>query len=731
MARVPSYDNFQVSPTTVPQQRFDAPQFVDVSGRQAQQLGDSMQRAGETAGRIAIDMQSEANQLRVIDASNQAKEQLFNLLYDKDNGALNQKGWTALNRDSGKDLPTEYADKFGDITGQIAGSLGNDAQRKMFSQQAASMQTQLYGETQRHLAGEFKSYKISTFDATVSTAQREIALMGASGNIATNPETGRSALDEAADRIMAATREKARFAGLSQDEADVFARKALSNAHALAIGGAMEAGKTTYAASYFDKYRGQMDADDILRVQGKIDHQVNTAVALQAAGRAEQQFAGAFAPDDMTRLNGIVKMMESGGQRYGKDGKLLESPKGAKGEMQVLDGTNRDPGFGVKPAQDDSPEERARVGRDYLSAMVKRYGRIDQALAAYNAGPGTVDAAIAKSKNPKNDTGGDWYSQMPAETKKYVERGMRLYTAGEGAPPKPTEKDFVDTALASLGANPKPEQVKLATEEAKRRWELNDKAVKQRDDENVAEVQRLLWANGGNFAGLPNELVMRIPADKRDNLMKYAGDVAKGPPKTTDWGTYYMLAQKPAEELSSLNLLDYRNKLADEQFRELSNRQAAIGKKDTAAIAKDKNMMEAMSQIEGHLTDAGIFLKATEKQPGRLKTRDDFLGQVRSVISDEQNVTGKPVTVERAKQIAAQLLTKVSADPEAVLFKSNEPAWKAMARAYDDIPSSQREALIADLRKAGQEPTRSMIVDAWKKRILARSNNEMKQGNKL
>lgn len=731
MARVPTYDNFQANAAVGPSQQFDAPQSIDMASRQTQQLGEAMQRNGQETARIAIDMQTEANHLRVIDASNQAKEHMFNLLYDKDTGALNQKGWNALNRDSGKSLADEYAEKFQTITGQISDSLGNEAQRKLFAQQSASMQTQLYGEAQRHLSGEFRAYKVSTFDATVSTAQREIALLGSSGNIPQNPATGRSALDEAADRIMAATREKARFVGLSQDEADVAARKALSNAHALAIGGALEQGRSGYAATYFDKFREQMDADDILRVQGKIDHQVNTKVALAAAGQAEQRFAPAFQPDDMTRLAGIVKMIESGGQRYGKDGKLLESPKGAKGEMQVLDGTNRDPGFGVKPAQDDSPEERARVGRDYLSAMVKRYGNIPQALAAYNAGPGVVDAAIAKAKNPKNDSGGDWYSQMPAETRKYVERGMKLYGAGEGAPSKPTEKDFVDATLTALGPNPTPERIKLATEEAKRRWELNDKAVKQRDEENVAEAQRLLWANGGNFTGLPGELVMRIPPEKRDNLMKYAGDVAKGPPKVTDWGTYYMLAQKPAEELASLNLLDYRTKLADEQFRELSTRQANIGKRDAVSMASDRTISEAMDQIEGTLTNAGIFLNAKETQPGRQKTRDEFLGQVRSVIADEQKVTGKPVTVERAKQIAGQLLTKVNADPDAVMFKGNDFAWKAMSRAYDDIPSQQRESLIAELRKSGQEPTRTTVLEAWRKRVLSRADSQRKQGDKI
>jgi len=737
--RVPTYDNPQVMPTVQPSPRMDAPAMPDVAGRQAQDQGQMMQQASAGIGRIAVDMQHEANQLRVIRASNEAKEQMFNLLYDKDNGAFNQKGWNALNRESGKDLSTEYTERFDEVTGKIADSLGNDAQRLAFRQQADSMRTQMYGETQRHLSSEFKTFKVSELDGSVSTAKREIALVGASGNIAQLPD-GTNNLDNAIARITAATKEKARMLGLSQEQADVFARKEISDAHALAIGDAIKSGKTNYAISYFEKYKGQMDAPDVLHIQEKIDHVATTTVALEAVSKAEQRLAPAFAPDGVTRIHGIVQMLESSGRRYGADGKLLESPKGAKGEMQVLDSTNTDPGYGVTPARDNSPEERARVGRDYIAAMVKRYGNVPQALAAYNAGPGTVDAAIAKAKNPKNETGGDWFyhlnndarsAKAREETRKYVERGMKLYGAGEGAPPKPTEKDFVDSALAALGPNPRPEAVKLATLEAQRRFDLNDKAIKQRDEENYVEMQRLLIANNGNYAGLPMDGIMKLSPDKREKLEKFSSEVRKGPPVETEWGTYYALSQKPADELASINLMGYRGKLADAQFKELSSRQAMIGKRDDAAIAKDKNMMEAMKQIEGSLTDSGIFLKATEKQPGLLKTRDEFLGQVRSIINDEQVATGKPVSVERAKQVAAQLLTKVAADPEASFFKGNDAAWKVMSKAFDDIPESQRESIIADIRKNGQEPTRTLVVEAWKKRIMARANTEIQKGNKL
>jgi hypothetical protein len=79
------------------------------------------------------------------------------------------------------------------------------------------------------------------------------------------------------------------------------------------------------------------------------------------------------------------------------------SPKGARGLTQVMPATGKDPGFGVPPLRDDSPEENVRFGRDYLTAMLKRYpGRPDLALAAYNAGPGVAD----RFNNPQASASG-------------------------------------------------------------------------------------------------------------------------------------------------------------------------------------------------------------------------------------------------------------------------------------------------------------------------------------
>lgn len=94
------------------------------------------------------------------------------------------------------------------------------------------------------------------------------------------------------------------------------------------------------------------------------------------------------------------------------------SPKGARGLMQVMPGTARDPGFGIRPSNGTAADD-ARVGREYRAAMQQRYGGdLRKMWGAYNWGPGNLDKALAQY-------GESWINAAPAETRNYITGNLR------------------------------------------------------------------------------------------------------------------------------------------------------------------------------------------------------------------------------------------------------------------------------------------------------------------
>ena len=144
------------------------------------------------------------------------------------------------------------------------------------------------------------------------------------------------------------------------------------------------------------------------------DASENRGVGITAGRRSE-------GGDLESRLRAVIMGKESGGRRYDKNGNLLTSSKGAQGEMQVMPGTAKDPGFGIKAARSSDPDELRRVGDEYASVLLNRYGDPKLAMIAYNMGPGATDKWLAKGAD---------ISKLPKETQGYI-RGVNLASGGE------------------------------------------------------------------------------------------------------------------------------------------------------------------------------------------------------------------------------------------------------------------------------------------------------------
>lgn len=126
-------------------------------------------------------------------------------------------------------------------------------------------------------------------------------------------------------------------------------------------------------------------------------------------------------------------LIDQASRRYGVQSSLVKavidaessfnpnavSRAGAKGLMQLMDGTSR--GLGVSNPLD--PEQNVHGGTQYLSGLLRKYnGNRAVALAAYNAGPGRIDRlGITTDQELMSKL-----HLLPSETQDYVSKVMRL-----------------------------------------------------------------------------------------------------------------------------------------------------------------------------------------------------------------------------------------------------------------------------------------------------------------
>ena len=142
-----------------------------------------------------------------------------------------------------------------------------------------------------------------------------------------------------------------------------------------------------------------------------------------------------------------IKMQESGNRQFREDGSLITGDNGRSiGISQIQDASAKEAadylGIPYDPARLRSdPAYNETLGHGLLDKLYKKYGSAELAAAAYNAGQGRVDEAIAKSK----ETGRPWQEFIPNSTVGYIANvtgGAKVGTTGG-----------VSTGTAGLGGN--------------------------------------------------------------------------------------------------------------------------------------------------------------------------------------------------------------------------------------------------------------------------------------
>lgn len=729
MATVPKISSLSVAPTAAPdfrQQNSVSADLLNIGAKQTQQLGDSLVRAGAEMDVIRKQSLDRANAARVDDALNQATEQALRLQHDPKEGYTAQKGFDALNRESGLPLADEYTAKLDTTFSDIASKLGNDEQRRLFGMRANNIRTSFLGGALQYESKEQTDYTISVREGTVKNAANALVL-----NF-TDPENVKLQEDRIRAAIMGAKdpdtgtfiQGAAQLSGKSATWATEKANEAISGAHLGAIKSALDKGDVNAAMAYRKRYGDRMTANDMIQIDGTLQRDYDVRQGAAVASQIVTSTRSTVDPNSMDRLTNIIMGEESRGRDLAANGGILTSPKGAQGRMQVMPTTQKDPGFGVRPAQDDSLEEKARVGRDYLAAMVKRYdGDIAKAAAAYNWGPGALDDAIAAAK--KNAGKGEavapdaWLASAPKETRNYVASVLKQMNAPEGGvPPRPTLDQLHQAAVARLGSNASPLAIKTARDQITRQYEDQNKAIAQRKDETVTAAMQELTQNGGRFSELSastRAALARYAPDKMDEVMSFGKKLALGD-DTTDDRLYLRLSTDPQAmaKMSDAQFYQLRRGLSKADFDHFTQKRADILSGKTGQTAGELNDSAINRVANQRLASLGI-----DPTPKDGSADAQRVGAIRRFIDssliDAQRQLGKKFNdAETQAHIDGLFAKNVTFRKTFLGFDTGPTGQSLLSMKVGDIPSAQADAIKKAFKAQGNaNPTDADVLGAY------------------
>ena len=751
MPKVPTLDNFSVGLSSASGARFQAPTGPSAGAIAAEQ-GAQESKAISGAGAALTDITSRAmdlaNQVRVNDAINQARIKMQDLAFNQQTGFMTKRGQSAFMNDDGTKyeipLNEQYGEKFGTAIDEISNNLGNDRQKMLFAAHASDLKSSFNGQLQEHMLKQFNVFADATDDATIGLAGansgtywndpskifgQPVTKKDDAGNDVTTYEGG------FIDQARAAIYNKAKRAGLTGAALDEALLKGTSSIHEKVIQAALQNNNPEYALNYADRVKkaGQMHPDDMLKLQGHINTAMDTQLAAKAVGDQSTDAAPKFAPTALDRFNAITGMddmlritakTESGNRDYDAKGNLITSAKGAQGKMQTMPGTQKDPGYGVKPAQDDSVEEKNRVGRDYLGAMLKRYGDPALAWAAYNAGPGTLDQAL---KDARASRGGErtWLAYMPKETQDYVTKNMAQLTNPAQVITPPTESEFVNGALARLPAGSSAQAIKFTTEQAKSKFEMLTKSIKEQGEAAEANAQRWIIANkGAPIESMPPALVDKLnqfAPGKMDDLKKFATSLSKDDVQTNP--ALYMKLTDDA----------YLKGLTDDQF--FATRKA-LSESDFKKFADHRQTLTsgAGSNGWGELNTQAINtafqtrLRLLKMDPTPKEESSDavrvggMMKFIRDTVMEEQRQAGKKFNdVETTQSIDRIFGTNAKFRSTFLGFSGSSEPMSIMEAQVGNISEQTRKMIEQDLKSKGRPVNDENVLGAWRALQLAQN----------
>lgn len=686
----------------------------------ASSLGTVAKDIENTSLNLYQQQEKEANDSRVIDARDQFSRKMNAALYDPTQGALSVQGESAFKPDdSGQNVGQRTMSDLQTHAGDISASLSNDYQRREFEQWKNQQLTHVDGVLQQHEGQQMRVYQRGVDASDIETRQQTIEL---NNNNTVLMDSNIAGIKQAS--IRSALRE-----GLDAKSGELQAQAHISTALKSAADRAMATGHSADAFRILHDYSKEMTPNDMLNTFSKYSKGEEGKQVMGSVQAAMQDHQAQIYNYPLDRIMNITPAAESSNRQFNKDGTVVTSPAGAIGKWQVMPATGPEaaklaglPWDENKLKNDENYNEE--LGKAYLNKQLQDFGGDpEKAWAAYNAGPAATQAAI--------DAGGNhWLSLLPSETQSYVKANKSALDAGEGNFQRPTLEEVQASSLKYLNAqnpNASADSIKEALSETSRRYEVETKSIKQRDDYAVNQVYKALISNGGNLNALPLDLKNSIPPDQYDNVLGFSGKLAKDEPlqNVQSWAQIMTLTPSELSKMTPESFYaTYRNQLdnshMDKGMALVKEAQGEGGDTHHLEIITTQNRIKQAAQEAAILPMTG---KPSGVQAQRFATFEHAVDE--RVRDFEAQGKRKASSEELQNILDTTLLDKVfvekwGTDPQlplsAISAEDQKKAYVTVDKKdikISSIPDDQRQIIINNLESRGRTVTESEIARLW------------------
>lgn len=255
-----------------------------------------------------------------------------------------------------------------------------------------------------------------------------------------------------------------------------------------------------------------------------------------------------------------------------------------------------------------------------------------------------------------------------------------------------------------------------------------DSELQRREQRNQAarEDQFMMALNfveqGGSFASLPSSTVMQLTHNQRAALRSYQKTLAGGESIETDWALYYNLKTRATTEatigeFSKTDLMQYRHKLGDTEFKELVGLQAGFRKGEVKDQDKINGYRTTKQIVDDSLASVGI-----DPTPRHGKTEAQQVARFRRIVDEYvlqySSQHNRPPPTKEVQQFVDGLLIKGKVPGSGIFWDSKKFAFELnpderIAIKKADIPAHTLRKIEDALKRNNVPITDEKVIELY------------------